>query len=1066
MVNDNTRGYSVYISDEYNSIQGSGVLFYVGGENVFVFTCAHVVDSIKKVRLLILKEIDSSRDLYNVLKTEVPITQIFYSPLDQVITDDSGRKIHSEDIAIIQIKKPKDCDFDITNYFVTETYRNCSVYVQGYPNGVPDVGKAIEYLDCLHGHVIVNCTYSNRFTIRMDDSFLDASARVLELEGLSGSPVWDDNKEFNGLLGLFTSAYGTTALLAKIYVTKAEQLRSIMKERFDITIERKLEGIPEEDVAGVALTPISFNGTIEITEEKENETWIKEQLSGLRLIIEDLKLQKAIDRGKEIIVDSRYANLSREYKRKTKHYLLFCYEIADLDERFEELESEMRKEGLVKEHETLRRFTRTFMKRQFQETVDTAQQYINACDGSGRDSLLSCAKAFLLLAKAYTENLPVVDTIGKLLDENENFIFPTDDIEEEALVYQMIGYVYGEHYHDYVNSVRFLNRSYRIGYDNIVLESLGAAYYQLGICNAIDEKGRISDLRKIDEKALYKARECFLMIKSKADELFWAGTIRRVGMCVFNTFVFLRDNYRVLTVFQDIKKYLTNLSNDEWRDVEMKYARIKVLKGEIDTKEFQHITTEDSILLEAMAKAHKCYNLIEDLKANNYDGQMNNLPITEKDIRDTLKYLENAVEHIDYKERTQIYVHIINLYAQGMMLYGWNKKDKLKSLYEMLSVSSDTDLLESVENFIFEIDAPIELAEKRYKASFEKHKNLVFWQELNHMYIRHGLLEKADDMYKELLSKRKELFRGSPEYVYRAFMDYVTFYKRDLKYALQCYIDAKEAFQDTDIEGFWELELAFYSNSFNEPERFLLERKHFVDKGLISEENYRRAAFIAYLTNLNKVEAEKQMNYIIQYPHCVDAKTGRIILSKEETHFLNWVSAIQANFLLAPDSMSKKRAEEVTKVYESETWHREINKSLKNQFGLNKTIAIDAWSLYQLAENNVLDTLEELDCVYVSHKSIIRFLEELSIMNNIRIRILLDYIELSTKIKIYSANFKAQLEVRNLVQYFEPASAMAIAVEKDCLMVYGEPTVDEQLVGYFGDRIIRVNEFEKLLNSI
>ena len=132
----------------------------------------------------------------------------------------------------------------------------------------------------------------------------------------------------------------------------------------------------------------------------------------------------------------------------------------------------MRDEELVKEHDTLRRFTRTFMKRQFQETVEAAQQCIDTWDGSGQDSLLSFAKAFLLLAKAYTENLPVKETIDKLLDENENFIFPTDEIEDEALVYQMIGYVYGEHYHDYVNSVRFLNRSYRVGYDSIVLERL------------------------------------------------------------------------------------------------------------------------------------------------------------------------------------------------------------------------------------------------------------------------------------------------------------------------------------------------------------------------------------------------------------------------------------------------------------------------------------------------------------------------------------------------------------------------------------------------------------------
>ena len=48
-----------------------------------------------------------------------------------------------------------------------------------------------------------------------------------------------------------------------------------MKERFDVVIERKLEGIPEEDVAGGGFTPISFNGTIEVAEKPENEAWIE-----------------------------------------------------------------------------------------------------------------------------------------------------------------------------------------------------------------------------------------------------------------------------------------------------------------------------------------------------------------------------------------------------------------------------------------------------------------------------------------------------------------------------------------------------------------------------------------------------------------------------------------------------------------------------------------------------------------------------------------------------------------------------------------------------------------------
>ena len=124
----------------------------------------------------------------------------------------------------------------------------------------------------------------------------------------------------------------------------------------------------------------------------------------------------------------------------------------------------------------------------------------------------------------------------------------------------------------------------------------------------------------------------------------------------------------------------------------------------------------------------------------------------------------------------------------------------------------------------------------RFRQTFDKRKNLRSWQELNHLYVRHGMMDQADAMYKELLAERKELIAEGPEYAYRAYIDYITLYHRDMKDALQCYLDAKEVFQDTDIEGFWELELMVYTNTFNDPERFEIERKPFMEKGLLTEE--------------------------------------------------------------------------------------------------------------------------------------------------------------------------------------------------------------------------------------
>lgn len=353
---------------------------------------------------------------------------------------------------------------------------------------------------------------------------------------------------------------------------------------------------------------------------------------------------------------------------------------------------------------------------------------------------------------------------------------------------------------------------------------------------------------------------------------------------------------------------MQQLNNNECRDIEMKYAMISAQKGEINVKEFTHITAKDEIVLKSIARASKCSNLIEDATANIPADQIGNVPQLAREIRDTTYYLERNVRLIDRKERVPMYVQMINLYGRGMLIFGWDKKEKLKTLYERLSEYANPELLESMSNFIFEMDAPIAEAEKRFLTSFENNKNIITWQELNHFYIRHGMFERADAMYQELFSERMELIEEGPEYAYRAFIDYVTLYKRNLKYALQCYLDAKETFKDTDIEGFWELELMLYSNTFNNPERFEIERKQFVDKGLVTEESYHRVALIAHLANLNNIEAIEHNNYIRQCPHLVNPQTGLLIVSKEEMQFLNWIGAVKPDFLPPPDSMVEEHA--------------------------------------------------------------------------------------------------------------------------------------------------------------
>lgn len=1068
---DKTRPYAVYITDEENTAEGSGVLFYPGGNQLFVFTCAHVVDRADRIKLVILKAVNIERDLYQVFQIQVPKEQILYSPLD-IVTEESGEKVHSEDIAIIQVQKPEELLMEETQYFFGDTLRNSPVYAQGYPNGMPEKSSPIGYLECFHGIVVVNAANEDKFSLRITDGFLDQGNRVYELKGISGAPVWDgqetDGEQELSLLGLMSSAYGQTALLSKVFATKLQRIRVMMKEKFGIVIERKLLGIPEEDVACGQYKPMVFDGKVAEKEPvSENERWLGEQAVACRCHIGNLQLQQAIDTAKEAIGDPRFSSCGKKVRKHLMQHLLYCYEIGDLDQEFEELEETMRNEGLLEAHDPMRHLTRSFMKKEYRETIAAAEEYIR--NGRENKTLYACANVFLLLARAYADELPVEETIGKLIDEQENFVYSTGDEDDAALIYQMIGYVYGERYHDYVNAVRFLNRSYRIGMDSVILESLGAAYYFLGISDAVMEDDRV-DQRKVDRRALYKARECFLSVSQKADELFWAGTMRRAGLCIYNTFYFLSDNYRILTVYPDVKKYVEPVDppmgeDAFWRDIEMKYARVMAQSGNIDLFEYPHITSADRILLETTAEMSRWNNTVEQIAVQAGWRRIND-PELEKQLKKAAAETENNIRRMDVRDRFPVYIQLMNLYGRGMVLFGWKKIDKLKYCLERIQGYHDPDVMESMENYLYEFEAPIGDVIARFRDTFERKPSIITWQELNHLYIRHGMMDRVDAMYKELFADRRELIEEEPEYAYRAYIDYVTMYHRDLRDALRCYLDSKETFRDTDIEGFWELELMLYSNTFNEPERFETERQSFLERGLITEEQFHRTALIAYLTNLKREKAEEHFWALRDQPHPVDPMTGMVLARPEEIHFLNWIRKVQPHHILDGSDKTRQRANQVDRGYSSESWHVEVDGAMKKRFQIDKRIALDAWGLYILTETTGLDILKKLDMVFVPHMTVIQLLDDLAKTGSDKVREILDFIGSEPNIRLQSAGFKAQMPVRNAVErYSETAATVAVGKEQDALIVLGDPKLAPQLVERYRHLILRVNELENLLGA-
>ena len=148
--------------------------------------------------------------------------------------------------------------------------------------------------------------------------------------------------------------------------------------------------------------------------------------------------------------------------------------------------------------------------------------------------------------------------------------------------------------------------------------------------------------------------------------------------------------------------------------------------------------------------------------------------------------------------------------------------------------------------------------------------------------------------------------------------------------------------------------------------------------------------------------------------------------------------------------------------YQQEKWHRTVPNAEKKQFAISRTLIIDSWGLYVLAEKGILDTLKKLDSVYVTHPSVINLLKEFSSSQNGMVKNVLDFLEAGGNVRIQSPDFEHQIRVREKMVYNEFASCLALAYQKDCIAVIGLPGLQEDWIEYFAAKMIRVSQIEEL----
>ena len=1054
-----TQEYSVFITDEKRTSSGSGVLFYPGsGNRLYIFTCAHVLDGLEEpFQMYSLFPVNREQEIYQVEKLEATREQVKYSPIDKVSESAEGVIVHSIDAAVICLEIKEEISFETTDYVIGEVHKGDGVLAQGFPGSETEIEELLNYVEGTYGRILHNTKDKEVLLWQIEDTHVDSGNRVYELNGFSGSPVWSLEADEKTIVGLFTSGVGRSIYRGKVHALKMEAIRSIMKIFFQIRMESRILGIPNEEIAPQKDNPTYISKEVQPEIRNLYDEWLVVQTEKVRAYIDDVKFQNAIDTAKMAIKDQRFEKCSKKVACTHIKHLLYCYEACLLDDEYEALEQEMQKRGFLEGHDPLRWITFNFGKKQFKETIAFTEALLQKGDLDERVKIV--AEVYASISRAYVEDAPVEETIGKFLDEKECLNIKIEDMGTEAHVYQMLGYVYGEHYKQYVKSVRCLNRAYRLGQDHAVLESLGCAYHLLAIHDALKEDHTI-EIEKVDRSSLYKARECFLILLDKADELYLRAMMKREGGILYDTFFFEQDNYRILTLYPILIKNSPDDAKMK-RDFEMRYAKTVCQYEQIDLTQFHHLTKADKILLSILKEEQDALHRLDFTNSEDL-RRISNL---DKKLYNVIDKVEQNLAKIDEKEQLLVRALLLNLYRWGKYLFGWNIIFNMERHLEFIQKNGKEEMAITFENFIYECSHEPEEAEERYIHSWEKNPCFELWKEILQFYKRNHMLDKADAMFESLFTEHTEYVESEPEYAFRAYIGYIIDYQRDLKKALHFYLLHKNEMKDEIVRELWESELMMCTNSFNNPDEFVEMRNVLVEQGLMSENEFHRISLIAYMCNLDSENAWKHFSKENpMFGEFGQIENEGVFLTKEGAQFLVWQKKYPPHMEREWRGINIQGANAAKALFEQEEWHLSP-KSIANklQYEIHKSIAIDVWGLYILAVEEKLELLEQFDSIYVTHFSVCRMLEEITHFKNENIEVILAYLESAEHVKLQSPNFETQLRIRENVKYYEPCSTVAMAIEAEIPAIIGEPMLIQSLIDGFKNYIVRPDDLEKMM---
>lgn len=1030
---DKHEAYSVLITDN-NGRRGTGTLFYEGGSaHFYILTCAHVIYGATEAQISIL--VDAGDDDPKEYVTVVSNDHFHYSPVDEVTQINAYESQHSCDIAVIE------CDVGgiplcATQYAMYPMTKREMVTAVGYPQSMS--GQPLYYQqDRLRGQVEKILENQNYFLIRVTDDFLNAADRAEELNGFSGSPVWDDEKLEDGCClfgGLIAFGDGSHISRARVNVVNARLIQSLMREKFHVTIETKLPMIPDKDVAP------GYEAAEADNEDKKavRDSWIEHERSKGQTYVDNLKLRQAIKTCKEAIHNAEFQKCSTGQKYSLYAVMLEAYRLARDYDTYDRIVDEMHRAGITSDRENLITAVRHF--EAFE--LDQAEKYIKkalALNPTGNEE-----RVFDLAIQAFRNEAADLSILSSVMGSRDQLLIKPKDPREEESIYQILGFVLEYRFKETGRAIRCINRAFQISGNYIILETLATLYYIYSIRNAAIEKGadRIDPL-KIDAAEIEKARDAYLRVLSAADELYLSGMIKRTGLQMFKCFFFLRDNFRIYKHYHDLMKYFDFPEPEVLRDVQLCYLQVAIEKETVDLSEYEGLTEHDRHFYELVI-------LLKAPMAQFNGGILVPARISEGELRELLAEAESRLREL-VKTQTDdrlnfdgIRTTLINLYGNGILRYNWQAISEVKRHYSQLK---NPDAAEFLELYVDELESiNFSESEQRYKAFFEKRRDVLSFNEWCHFYTRHGRIDKTRELYESVFNERHFLIENQAEYFYRSYIMFIMEHGYDLTSAIRCYVEHKNEIKDIFLRLLFEMDLHFAVGTFNDPELMLATAKELRDEGLLSEEEYNRRCLIINMLNCRPEEAER----FVAAEHIQNP----LLANMYERLLLVW-KGIRVNPDPHWESMQKWGYEELLWKYAQETWVQPADTVL-DRFGVSKrkTVVADLWMIYFLVKSKLQRILGCFEKIYITHNTVSMALQEINSVNDENVRRVLTHLLQEPNIIIKSPTLAEQLETRDpSFSYMEIHSALLLAEILDCPALVGEFRFP--IPGRFHARVIR-----------